>query len=58
MDRDELLALAREKRTANEKYENHLLYRSEFLASMLGTTLGIIIVVIEVCVTKNGILGY
>ena len=57
MDRDELLALAREKRTANEEYENHLLYRSEFLASMLGTALGIIIAVIEVCVTKKGNFG-
>lgn len=57
MDRNETLELARKKGIANEEYENHLLHRSEFLASMLGTFLGLVIATVEVCVTKEWNFG-
>ena len=57
MERNEVLELARKKGKVNEEYEKHLLLRSEFLASMVGTFLGLVIVVLEVCVTKKWNMG-
>ena len=53
MNRDEILAAAREKGIKNQEYENHTLIKSGNIATAIGMIIGAILFLVELFVDKN-----
>lgn len=53
MDREEILAAARENKAKNEEYENDTSIRGGNFSILIGLLIGIVIVLVEMLVTRK-----
>ena len=57
MNREDILAAARENGMRNEEYENHTLLRGDNLSATIGMILGMVLFFVELFVTKEMNIG-